>query len=118
MNTRAQFSMQEAFEALSGWRDPQVIRDPNIKHSIALYKVGVRSNSKRVPFVSGMGRLGLAPYQIMPGDDIYIILGSPVALILCYVGLEYRIVGEAYVTGIVDGEIMDTNPHVETLVIV
>ena len=53
------------------------------------------------------GYLGLAPRSTQPGDEIWIFPGSFVPLVLRKVDLsrrQYRLVGEAYVHGIMRGE--------------
>ena len=65
----------------------------------------------RLPFVTKRGHLGLSAECIARGDRIAIVIGSQVPFVLRPCGMEqYRIMGEAYVDGIMDGETVDTIP--------
>lgn len=59
----------------------------------------------RKPFVTKKGHLGLGLDQVEPGDVVAVLIGSQVPFVLrnC-VGGRYKIVGDAYVDGIMDGE--------------
>lgn len=66
-----------------------------------------RSSGRRY-FVSQQGYLGLGPSTISAGDIIAIILGLDTPLVLRAIDKDhYQILGEAYVHGIMDGELMD-----------
>ena len=65
----------------------------------------------RLPFVTERGHLGLSAECIKRGDRIAIIIGSQVPFVLRPCGMEqYRMMSEAYVDGIMDGETVDTIP--------
>ena len=79
----------------------------------------MRHRLDNLPFISNTGMMGLGPYDTVPGDYIFIIVGAPVPLILRHAGQGlYRIVGEAYVYGIMDGEFVEGGPEIEELVII
>jgi hypothetical protein len=59
----------------------------------------------RKPFVTKKGHLGLGLDHVEPGDAVAVLIGSQVPFVLRKsVGGRYKIVGEAYVDGIMDGE--------------
>jgi hypothetical protein len=59
----------------------------------------------RKPFVTKKGHLGLGLDHVEPGDVVAVLIGSQVPFVLRKsVGGRYKIVGEAYVDGIMDGE--------------
>lgn len=62
----------------------------------------------RVLYTSADRRLGLAPQATKPGDKICIILGCSSLLVLRSGngGLNYQVVGECYLDGIMTGEAM------------
>jgi hypothetical protein len=61
----------------------------------------------RKPFVTKKGHLGLGFDHLEPGDAVAVLIGCQVPFVLRKsVGGRYKIVGEAYVDGIMDGEAM------------
>jgi hypothetical protein len=60
---------------------------------------------KRRPFVTAKGHLGLGPDDIKAGDLIALVIGSQVPFVLREIADgKYKLIGEAYVDGIMDGE--------------
>jgi hypothetical protein len=57
------------------------------------------------------GLLGLARGSVAPGDQVCILLGCSVPTILCQVPNiereEYALIGESYIHGMMDGEVID-----------
>lgn len=73
----------------------------------------------RQPFVSKAGYVGLGPMAIEPDDEIFIILGHDVPLVLRDAGNgQYRLIGEPYVYGVMDGEFVNAGLKPKQLVIV
>jgi hypothetical protein len=68
----------------------------------------MRITPKRIPFVTVKGYIGLASHCARNGDVVSVISGAQIPFILrpCDGG-KYRIVSEAYVDGIMDGEAVD-----------
>ncbi|KAH8649734.1 heterokaryon incompatibility protein-domain-containing protein [Tricladium varicosporioides] len=65
-----------------------------------------RCSGRRL-FVTGKGFLGLGPRDVKSGDVLVVFLGVDVPFVLRRQGDEcYEVVGEAYVHGIMDGEMM------------
>lgn len=69
-------------------------------------------------FVSKEGYLGLGPGATTPEDLIVILFGLDMPFILRPAGDgRYRIIGESYLHGIMDGEFMNRRPVAETFTI-
>jgi hypothetical protein len=61
----------------------------------------------RRPFITSSGRLGLGPAAMLPGDRVVVFFGAELPFILRKDNEGYyQVIGEAYVHGIMDGEIM------------
>lgn len=60
----------------------------------------------RVFFTSSTGYIGLAPYGAKEGDLIYVCMGADTPFLLRPYDDGFELIGEAYVQGIMDGEIM------------
>ena len=75
--------------------------------------MATRCSNRRL-FASKRGYLGLGPAVILVGDIIAVILGLDTSLVLRRAGSDsYRIVGEAYVHGIMDGEALRRPPYTQ-----
>jgi hypothetical protein len=55
-------------------------------------------------FLSSSGYMGLGPLALQEGDMICILLGCDVPLLIRKEGDYYRLVGECFVWGLMDGE--------------
>jgi hypothetical protein len=72
------------------------------------YITTMGSMFKRRTFISTQGYVGLVPSHSQPGDIICVFFGVHVPLILRPLSLDkYELVGEAYVYGMMDGEILE-----------
>jgi hypothetical protein len=73
---------------------------------------------QRRPICSEDGRVGIGPDLCQADDIICVFHGARIPFIVrkCESG-EYRLIGEAYVHGIMDGEYIAENPRAETLVL-
>jgi hypothetical protein len=67
-----------------------------------------------VPLVTSKGDVGLDPPHMRPGDVICLCDVASVPLAICKTATDddetYKLVGNAYVHGIMDGEFLDMNP--------
>jgi hypothetical protein len=63
------------------------------------------------------GYLGRALAEVVKGDIIAVLLERTLLFLLRKDGNYYRIIGDCYVHGIMDGEMFESNPMIETLVI-
>jgi hypothetical protein len=75
------------------------------------------SSSTRTAAISLVGRrlitsthgyLGLAPEAVEKGDVIAIVYGCNFPVVLRTCGKMYQVIGESYIDGIMDGELMDS----------
>jgi hypothetical protein len=73
--------------------------------------IGTTSLLQRRMYVTKRGYLGLGPLGIRPGDGIWVVRGARVPFVLrrnaTADGERLGIVGETYVHGAMDGEMLD-----------
>jgi hypothetical protein len=101
--------------------DPALDTDPGLD-GLNGYQVSVvRATRNKKFFITRNGYLGLGPCDVSPGDEIHLISGSKVPFVLRKVEeLEtvspendassfpvFRIIGDGYVHGIMDGEALE-----------
>lgn len=74
------------------------------------YCINLSYQISRKPFLSGRGYVGLVPKHALPGDQLAIVEGASVP----YVFRErkggkhgWELIGEAYVDGLMDGEVLE-----------
>ena len=73
----------------------------------------------RRPLLFSNGCLGIGPRETELGDLVYVLIGADVPYILrrqCQDD-KFRIIGEAYVHGIMDGEAMEASPAIQRILI-
>jgi hypothetical protein len=101
--------------------DPALDTDPGRPGLKGYQMTVVRTTRNRKFFVTRNGYLGLGPCDISPGDEVYLISGSKVPFVLRKVehlenvspengsssSAVFRIIGDAYVHGIMDGEALE-----------
>lgn len=89
-------------------------RSDDIRLVVKYWRPMVTRSSGRKYFVSQRGYLGVGPMTTLQGDVIAIMFGMNIPLVLRPVGGDhYQIVGEAYVHGIMDGEVMKDSHAVQ-----
>ena len=77
----------------------------------------------RVFFITQRGCTGLAPYGVQPGDEVAVMLGCDIPLMLRRQGHgldgpEFHLLGECFMHGIMFGEaVQDANLAVTTIVL-
>jgi hypothetical protein len=86
------------------------------KEFFIFYEMILRRNIERRAFVTSEGRPGVGPAILREGDVVAIFCGTEVPLLLrpCDGG-AYELIGEAYVDGIMDGEVMEKDPKIEKI---
>ena len=59
---------------------------------------------------------GVGPSGAKIGDDLFVIIGCPLLLVLRAVGDRYQVIGDAFVDGFLDGQVMagDQNRYHES----
>jgi len=58
-------------------------------------------------FITSSGRFGLGPRDTKDGDVVFVLFGCNVPVVLRQNGDRWTFVGEAFVTGIMDGEVVE-----------
>ncbi|KAH6667844.1 heterokaryon incompatibility protein-domain-containing protein [Halenospora varia] len=84
-------------------------------HESTAFRLQLRRTAlERRPFLTCKGHIGLGPRNILPGDVICIFLGGEIPFVLREGNNgRYRLVGEAYVHGIMDGEFIKDDLKIE-----
>lgn len=82
-----------------------------------------RACSNRALFVTAKGYVGLAPWNARKGDVVTILLGGKTPYLLRRQSPDaslFTLVGEAYVHGVMEGEVMvpETSPLIQRIAIV
>ena len=80
----------------------------------SMQAIALRASRRRL-IVTKKGYLGLGPINAQLGDAVVVILGLSVPVVLRRTDETWHFVGEAFVTGIMDGEVVEQGPssHVE-----
>ncbi|KAL8645754.1 MAG: hypothetical protein Q9226_007158, partial [Calogaya cf. arnoldii] len=73
------------------------------------------SIADRAAFITETGYIGLGDQKTVIGDELHLIQGSDTPFILRKSDGHYALVGETYVHGIMDGELVDENTEFEWL---
>jgi hypothetical protein len=116
---RAAKSLEECYQSCRSGNCRAVIKSTELEQKIfalagRYWKLMVKQCSNRKLFATEKGYLGLGPVAIFTGDIIAVILGLDTPLVLRRLGVDgYQIVGEAYVHGIMDGEVMKGSPSTQ-----
>jgi hypothetical protein len=86
---------------------------------LSFYCEWLQSVSKgRRPLLGEGGHLGIGPSETEPGDIVFVLLGSDLPFIMrreSDTPERMHLIGEAYLHGIMDGEVMEKNPVIETI---
>jgi hypothetical protein len=81
----------------------------------------LRATTTRRFFYTRTGLIGLCPGEAAVGDPIFVPLGASVPLLLKPAGAHYRLIGECYVNGFMDGKALrdlnDDHPRVQDVTI-
>lgn len=87
-----------------------------VRHAIGMMKSCLED---RRLFITMHGRFGLGPKDLAQGDFLAILLGLDIPLILRETGENvYRVVGNAFVGGVMNGELFQRRQKIERLHIV
>ena len=81
-------------------------RSRKIKYTTVLLKAMKKTLHHRQMFRSRAGHLCVGPETVEPGDKLCILTGAEVPFILRNHRDHYLLVGEAYVDGVMDGEVL------------
>ncbi|KAL5320039.1 hypothetical protein ACEPPN_013098 [Leptodophora sp. 'Broadleaf-Isolate-01'] len=109
-------SWGSAQKAFSMWRDHHSRNAPtefwnSLKEDVSLALFAVTSRTVTVgkrPFMTKQGWIGMGPERMLQGDVVAIIAGAAVPFILRVDDQgHHRLIGEAYVQGVMDGEAVE-----------
>lgn len=125
--TRSCASIESALELLLGapgspHTKPWVLNKLTNNHGAAAwlrYKLNTGTTVGDNPtFITNSGYIGVGPKYMRSGDEIYVLLGCPVPVVLRSVGIQYILIGQCCVYGLMDGEAIDSAAAHETLELV
>lgn len=68
-----------------------------------------------VAFVTATGYIGLGGWETVEGDEVHLVQGSDVPFLLRKTDGHYQLFGQAYVHGIMDGELVHDNTEFQWL---
>lgn len=86
-----------------------------------LYESLVGMTENQSFFITKLGYIGIGPPQTQPGDQIWVFHGGNVPFMMRKFAnqegddSQLTLVGDAYVHGIMDGEALNNEPHVQTV---
>ncbi|KAF2811546.1 uncharacterized protein BDZ99DRAFT_277151 [Mytilinidion resinicola] len=76
-------------------------------------------NAGRRPFITENGYVGVGPNGLKEGDEAVVVLGAAVPYVLRTESTGRRIlIGDAYIHGVMDGELLEGKPTVEVFELV
>jgi hypothetical protein len=82
-------------------------KNVDISMTLRCMRLALLSLEKRSLITTRTGYLGLAPKAVKPGDVVAILLGSNFPMVLRPYGNNlYHVVGECYIYGLMDGEVL------------
>lgn len=67
----------------------------------------------QIAFVTETGYIGIGHPEVVKGDEVHLVQGSDTPFILRKTDGRYQLIGETYVHGIMDGELVDDNTEFE-----
>ncbi|KAL8883267.1 MAG: hypothetical protein Q9192_007300 [Flavoplaca navasiana] len=70
---------------------------------------------RHVAFVTATGYVGLGHWETVEEDEVHLVQGSDVPYLLRKTDAYYQLVSQAYVHGIMDGELVDDNTEFQWL---
>ncbi|KAI8631995.1 HET-domain-containing protein [Xylariaceae sp. FL1651] len=83
-----------------------ILGDEEVRQGIKIRKLYGYLDNRRV-FITSKGYIGLASRLLAPGDELALIQGVRVPVVLRPLGQNKRLVCESYVHGIMNGELWD-----------
>lgn len=90
--------------------------DPSLAAVISKTAGGFRSSTylfDQIAFVTQTGYIGIGHQETVIGDEVHLVQGSDTPFVLRKSDDRYELIGETYVHGIMDGELVDDNTEFE-----
>jgi hypothetical protein len=94
------------FASFWSMREDLVSRNESEPEADAFWSDVLLSCKGRSFFVTETGRFGLGPWIMKPGDECWVVKGGRVPLVLRKADAVYKLIGEAYLHGIMQGELL------------
>jgi hypothetical protein len=97
------------------------LRQPEHTAFKDLYESLIGMMENQTFFITKSGYIGIGPLQTQPGDQVWVFKGGNVPFVMRKSKEEEKdnpklvLVGDAYVHGIMDGAVMNNEPHVQTV---
>lgn len=87
----------------------QAVRAGNVAEGVKYTNIAYNKLFQRRPFRSAKGFIGLGPFGMCENDTIWILPGTDVPFVFRNAEEDgkFTVIGEAYVHGIMDGELLD-----------
>jgi hypothetical protein len=85
---------------------PGKFDEQEIAEAMMVQELVGRACNARVFFKTKKGYLGLGPGEVQKGDHVVVLFGGSIPFILSQNPDSYHLVGECYVGGIMDGEVL------------
>lgn len=113
---RAGAEAEKGYDALLSKDIETQDTDPALKRLANIYFSQMMSASNgTIPFRTNKGYIGIGPASVEQGDLAVVLLGCEVPFLLRKENaVTYRLVGEAYVHGVMFGELFEKEPKVDT----
>jgi Heterokaryon incompatibility protein (HET) len=108
-NTPAPLEFENMYQVLRkrsqvpGHVDPRLPDDRRKEEYVEPFLQAFRAGNHRV-FVTRAGRIGLGPHKLLKGDHIVLLYGADMPFVLRPINGHFRLIGPAYVHGIMKGE--------------
>ena len=91
------------------------LSSPSVYSKGTSYERLLFGKGHHVVFLTATGYVGLANPSTIAGDEVHLVQGSEIPFIIRKTDSRYELVGETYVHGIMDGELVDDNTKFEWL---
>lgn len=97
----------------------QAVRADNVAEGVRYTNIAYNKLFGRRPFRSAKGLLGLGPLGAREGDKIWLLPGADVPFVFRRAGdSTFTVIGEAYVHGVMDGELFQPSLGLQNITLV
>jgi hypothetical protein len=94
----------------------QNMPETNFRRQVdAIYQYILSTTRGRKLFCTAKGYVGLSFFTTRPNDQVIVFSGTIVPFVLRKQGDAYRLIGEAFVSGFMDGELFEMGDNVENI---
>lgn len=103
---RESFNELMRFHLLKVYRPQEPVPRRILKQDEKFLRLHMYNMAGRPFFVTRGGLLGMGGPEFRAGDAIYVVAGSPVPFVIRAENGRFRLVGDCYVHGIMNGEVL------------